>query len=253
MKNLTVIIPIVTLDESEIKLFIKAVDSVDDTPIIVVGNSEALNSIKGVKTKNKFTLMANTSSDCTCANQINMAVSTISTDYFSVLEFDDTYNNFWFKNVEKYLENEEEEVSIYLPLTELIDTIQGPVGYANEAVWASSFSDEIGYYDIPALEDYLNFSMSGGVFKTSDFTNVGGLKPSIKLSFWYEFMLRSLYKGKRIYVIPKIGCNHVVGRSNSLSAIYGETMSEKEAEWWIDLAKKEYFFPHDRNKVYKEE
>jgi hypothetical protein len=29
-------------------------------------------------------------------------------------------------------------------------------------------------------------------------------------------------------------------------------MTEKEAEWWIDLAKKEYFFPHDRKKVYKE-
>ena len=30
-------------------------------------------------------------------------------------------------------------------------------------------------------------------------------------------------------------------------------MSETEANWWINLAKKEYFFPHDRNKTYQEE
>ena len=30
-------------------------------------------------------------------------------------------------------------------------------------------------------------------------------------------------------------------------------MSENEAHWWLDLAKKEYFFPHDRNKTYQEE
>ena len=27
-------------------------------------------------------------------------------------------------------------------------------------------------------------------------------------------------------------------------------MTEKEADWWIDLAKKEYFFPQDRKKTY---
>jgi hypothetical protein len=34
---------------------------------------------------------------------------------------------------------------------------------------------------------------------------------------------------------------------------FSATMSEKEAEWWIDLAKKEYFFPQDRKKTYADD
>ena len=30
-------------------------------------------------------------------------------------------------------------------------------------------------------------------------------------------------------------------------------MDEREADWWIDLAKKEYFFPQDRKKTYTED
>jgi hypothetical protein len=75
----------------------------------------------------------------------------------------------------------------------------------------------------------------------------------MKLTFWYEFLLRAAYKGKRMFVIPKIGYYHTIGREYSLSRFYGNNMSEDEANWWIELAKKEYFFPHDRNKTYQEE
>ena len=30
-------------------------------------------------------------------------------------------------------------------------------------------------------------------------------------------------------------------------------MSVKEADWWIDLAAKEMYFPQDRKKIYEEE
>ena len=36
------------------------------------------------------------------------------------------------------------------------------------------------------------------------------------------------------------------------SSFYANNMSEKEGNWWFDIAKKEYFFPHDRNKIYQE-
>ena len=74
----------------------------------------------------------------------------------------------------------------------------------------------------------------------------------MKVSFWYEFLLRAAYKGKKMFVIPKVGYRHFVGREDSLSYQYGNNMSEVELNWWIDLAKKEYFFPHDRNKTYQE-
>ena len=181
-----------------------------------------------------------------------MAVKDVKTDYFSILEFDDKYSSIWFNNVQTYLNCDTEGSFAFLPLTEVIDIEKGPIGYANEAVWASSFSEEIGCYDLQCLDNYLNFNVHGGILNTKEFINLGMLKESMKLSFWYEFLMRALYKGKRIYTIPKVGYYHFVGREDSLSSIYANNMSETEAEWWIDLAKKEYFFPHDRNKKYQE-
>ena len=83
-----------------------------------------------------------------------------------------------------------------------------------------------------------------------DFLSLGGLKASMELVFWYEFLMRALYKEKRVFVIPKIGYFHLVNRPGCMTTKYAETMSEKEADWWIDLAKKEYFFPQDRKKTY---
>ena len=74
----------------------------------------------------------------------------------------------------------------------------------------------------------------------------------MKLVFWYEFIMRAIYNEKRLYVIPKVGCLHKIDRPGSMIAVYNETMSEKEAEWWINAAKKEYYFKQDRNKTYKE-
>jgi hypothetical protein len=53
-------------------------------------------------------------------------------------------------------------------------------------------------------------------------------------------------------VIPKVGYYHFVNREGSMSDVYAKTMSEKEADWWIDLSEKEYFFKKDRNKIYEE-
>lgn len=73
----------------------------------------------------------------------------------------------------------------------------------------------------------------------------------MKLVFWYEFLLRALYKEKRIFVIPKIGYYHYVNREGSITSEYAKNMSVKEADWWIDLAAKEMYFPQDRKKYTK--
>jgi hypothetical protein len=74
----------------------------------------------------------------------------------------------------------------------------------------------------------------------------------MKLVFWLEYLLRSLHEQKRLFVIPKVGYYHFVGREDSMTGEYSRTITEKEADWWVDLAKKEYFFKKDRNKVYEE-
>lgn len=254
MKDITVIVPVVNMENDKNKeLFVRAIESIDDSQIIVVGPENDIKAIENLKLSKIMRVLVNKSQDTSYAFQVNYAVKDVKTTYFSVLEFDDIYTSIWFKNVQQYLDTDTEDTFAFLPLTEVIDVNMGPVGFANEAVWASSFSEEIGCYDLQCLEDYLDFNTSGGIFKTQDFITLGSLKASMKLSFWYEFLLRATYKGKRIFVIPKIGYNHFIGREDSLSYIYGNNMSEAEANWWINLAKKEYFFPHDRNKTYQEE
>lgn len=255
MENLTVIIPITTLDTDEKKeMFVKAISSVDDSNIIVVGDSQAIESLPQDKIKDYiFTIVENNTNNINYASQVNFALKKVKSDYFTVLEYDDIFSSIWFKMLKKYMDADVNDTFAFLPLTEVVDyETKLPFGYSNEAVWASSFSEELGYYDIQSLEYNLNFNTSGGVFKTEDFKNLGGLKSSMELVFWYEFLLRALYKGKKIFVIPKVGYYHTVNRPDSITNVYANTMSEKEADWWIDLAKKEYFFIKDRNKTYKE-
>lgn len=252
MKNLTIIVPVYNLDtEEKQNLFIESINTVDDSNILVVAPETDIEIISNLKPLKKVKFLKNTTTNTSYPAQINLGVKEVKTEYFSILEYDDKYSNIWFKNVAEYIECDNENTFAFFPLTEVIDVKTGPQGYANEAVWASSFSDELGCYDIQCLEDYLDFSTSGAVFKTDEFIKLGMLKSSMKLSFWYEFMLRAVYKGKRLFVIPKIGYYHTIGREYSLSSFYGNNLSEEEANWWIDLAKKEYFFPHDRNKTYQ--
>ena len=256
MENLTVIIPIVALDTEEKKdMFVAAISSVDDSNIIVVGNKEAIETLPNDKLKSTiFTTIVNTSNDSTYVGNVNFALKSVKSDYFSVLEYDDVFSPIWFNALKIYMAADVDDTFAFLPLTEIIDyATKSPIGYSNEAVWASSFSDELGCYDIQSIENYLNFNTSGGVFKTSDFIALGGLKASMKLVNWYEFLLRAIYKGKRVFVIPKVGYYHTVNREGSVTMNFSQTMSEKEADWWIDLAKKEYFFPQDRKKTYTDD
>jgi hypothetical protein len=253
MKDLTVIIPILSLDSKEKKdMFKKALKSASGAEtIIVVGNSEA---IYGIEKVNKNVILLENTGNTEYTAQVNFAVDNVKTKYFSVLEYDDTFSKIWFANVEKYISVDTDNTFAFLPLTEIIDAPSNEIiGYANEAVWASSFSEEIGYLDNESMQDYINFNTSGAIFKTEDFKTLGKLKESMKLVFWYEFLLRALYKEKRIFVIPKIGYYHYVNREGSITSEYAKNMSVKEADWWIDLAAKEMYFPQDRKKIYEEE
>ena len=254
MDKISVIIPVVKLDEnSDLELFKRAYESAKKQAdkVIVVGPKEAVEIAEGVKhTAAKWASVVN-DGDTSYPSQVMLALDSVKTDYFCVLEYDDVLTENWFKNIELY---HDDECAGYLPLTEVVDyATNETIAYANEAYWATSFCEELGYLDIESLQDYLNFNVSGAVFKKSDFLQVGGLKKSMKLVFWFEFLLRALYKQKKFYVVPKIGYIHSVNREGCLTNVYKKELSEKEIEWWLDLAKKEYFFPQDRNKKYEDE
>lgn len=255
MKDITIIIPVHVYNEQVKEMLTKAIESVPSDYLIHIVNPNKLESELGwlVKKYDNVTLLSAVDEDeptdfCTL---VNRGVSTCGTNWFSILEFDDEYTPIWFSNVEKEMEYKS-DVSVFMPLTELNDFNNTRfVSYGNEAPWASSFSNEIGYIDNECLQDFFDFHLTGSVFSTLDWLNSGGLKPSIKVTFWYEFLLRLTNDGKKIYVVPKLGYKHNVNRDGSLYNEYANTVTTDEADWWRELAKKECFFKKDRNKTYE--
>ena len=53
-------------------------------------------------------------------------------------------------------------------------------------------------------------------------------------------------KNKKVFVIPKVGYIHYLGRKDSLIEKYKEQVDNDEAAYWLSVAKKEYFFKEER-------
>jgi|TARA_R110000824_G_scaffold14914_2_gene63157 hypothetical protein len=181
--------------------------------------------------------------------QINFGVDSCDTEFFSILEYDDEYSNIWFKQFNEYTEYYD-EVDVFFPLVVDTDETGQFIGFTNEALWAMGFSEDLGFLDNNTLLKYQNFQVSGMIMRKSKYEAVGGLKSSMKLTFNYEFLLRATYNDCTIMTIPKVGYKHTNQRTNSLFWDYkfnkDEQLSPDEAKFWIDLAKKEYFFTKDR-------
>lgn len=251
MKDVVVIIPMHEFGKENIELLNKAVNSVPSEINVLLSIPKGIND-KELKGVNERLGIVSVSEGSSFAELVNAAVNEIEEKWFSILEFDDTYTPIWFDNAKKYLEYMP-EVSVFMPIEDITDFNDGKyVGFGNAEAWASSFSNEIGYIDNECLQNYFDFYLTGSIFNTSDWKEIGGLKPSIKITFWYEFLLRATNKSKKIYVIPKVGYNHLLGRKNSLIETYRNTVDEEESNWWFDLAKRESLYIADRNKTYEE-
>ncbi len=199
--------------------------------------------------KDIVTILENDGETDYCS-QVNFGVSAAKSEWVSVLEYDDEYAKIWFKNVVEY-RDAHSNVDLFLPIVIDVDNNGQFIGFTNEAVWANSFSDELGVLDNNALLAYQNFNIDGMVIRKSTFEEMGKLKPSLKLTFIYEFLLRLTFKDVRVMTIPKFGYKHVNQRPDSLFASYKETMNQSEAKWWLQTAKKEYYFQNDRKITYE--
>jgi hypothetical protein len=79
------------------------------------------------------------------------------------------------------------------------------------------------------------------------------MKSNLKLTFGYELFLRLTHNSAKIMTIPRIGYKHMNLREGSIFWNYKngeEKMDQKEAKFWIDSAKKEYFFTTERDIKY---
>jgi hypothetical protein len=169
-----------------------------------------------------------------------------------VVEFDDMVTKKWLRMALPYI-NERKKCPLFLPLTEVYDinNAKMPLCYNNEIGWSSAFAEnELGSLNNSALHDYFNFNVTGSIIRRNDFIKAGCFKPSIKLSFGYELLLRLTNIFTEVFVIPKVGYFHFTNREDSLTGEYHRTMSQEEGSWWIKLATEEYQYKKDRNKSY---
>lgn len=182
------------------------------------------------------------------ASQVNFGIEKSTGKWVSIFEFDDEYANIWFDNVRKYMEFYP-MVQAFLPIVVDTDEKGAFAGFTNEAVFAANFAQEVGYLTNDILQDYQNFQSSGMVVRKDVIEDFGGFKTSIKLTFVYEFLLRLTYNSVSIMSIPRLGYKHTNMREGSLFWNYkfgNEKMLDEEVKFWVQSAKKEYFFKEDR-------
>ena len=261
--NLSIILPIKTsLVRDFDDFFKKSVDSIRNQSIqpkeliVVHTNEESLiNYLNNFDFGTLSTKFVKFEGEPNYSAQINLGVSESSGEWVSFFEFDDEYSSIWFKNVKKYMDAYP-EVEAFLPIVVDVDNKSVFAGFTNEATFAANFSQEVGYLTNETLLNYQNFQSSGMLIKKSSIEDFGCFKESFKLTFSYEFLLRMTYNSVKIMTVPKIGYKHMNLREDSIFWDYkngSEKLSENEVKFWVSSAKKEYFFPNDRNIKYSEE
>jgi len=177
------------------------------------------------------------------ANQVNFGIENSSSEWITVFEFDDEYSAIWFDNVKKYA-TYYPSVQSFMPVVVDVDEKGVFAGFTNEALTNET------------LQDYQNFQTAGSVIKKSVIEDFGGFKGSIKLTFVYEFLLRLTHNNVKIMTVPRVGYQHLNFREDSLFWLYKNDdtnkLSEDEAKFWLETAKKEFFFKNKRDVTYTE-
>lgn len=269
MKGIDIIIPVHKYDDDVKALLNRCLTSVNDMIKattndikvdiqIVVPNSEMEKEISSQMVTwtdkvSSVTIAENKSGEFDFCSQVNYATNNLcKNEFFMVVEYDDMVTEKWLNMAYPYIKTRE-KCPLFLPLVEVYDIKDSkkPKYYVNEIGWSSSFSEnELGSLTNNLLMDYCNFNITGAIINTNKFNKSGGLKPSIKVSFGYELLLRLSQLYGEVYVIPKVGYFHFINRDDSLTAEYHKTMTQEEGSWWIKLATQEYLFKKDRNKTY---
>lgn len=254
--SVSIVLPIKTSKAKDFdEYFTKAIDSIknqqveiEELLIVHTPEEELKNILNGYDFGNITVRLLEWSSDPNFCDQVNFGIKNAKGTWISLFEFDDEYSNIWFKNVKKYSESYK-NVDMFLPVVVEVDEKGIFAGFTNEATFAANFTQEVGFLTNDTLQDYQNFQTAGSVFKKSIIEDFGGFKSSMKLTFVYEFLLRMTYNSVSIMTVPRLGYKHVNLREGSIFWNYkfGESkMNEDEVKFWIQTAKKEYFFTDDR-------
>jgi len=259
MSKVTVVLPIHEFNETvkkyldgSINSVLNQVDSLPKLLIVYTHRAEEGGIVEYLKptlaAHDRITCIKNEGKTDFCG-QINFGVKNTTTDYFSILEFDDEYSTIYFRNVDKHIQTLT-DVGMFLPITiDVDDKTNQPLQLVNQNIWSNGYvgeNGELGYLNSKSLNEFSFYTLGGSVIKKSDYLSVGGLKSNIVLAFTYEFILRFLNNGNKIYTIPKFGYKHIINRDGSLFMGYGASLSQDERRFWFETANKESHFFSDR-------
>lgn len=259
-KNITIILPIHKMDENYKEMLLTAVSSIEDfhndVKLLIVSPTDVKKEIDGIDLGQKLEISYNVhTGDTDFCSQLNRGIENCDTEWFSIFEVDDMYRPIWLKSMNSYMK-ENPEVDIFLPIVRDVNPNDEFTNFTNESVWAYGFSEKQGFLDNEILLEFQNYQTSGGLYRTKLIKENGSFKENIKLTFSYEFLLRMTHNGVKIMSVPKIGYEHVNLREDSLFWNYKNIndlkFTEKEVKFWLETAKKEFFFKNKRDINYTE-
>jgi hypothetical protein len=258
MKNITVLIPIHKISEDYKEMLNKALESVEDfhndVKVSLICPKEVKNELTNLSDKLEINFIVN-KGDTSFCSQVNLGIEKCDTEWFTILEVDDQFKSIWLKSMNDY-QKIYSDVDVFLPIVKDINSEGNFVSFTNESAWAYGFTDMQGFIDNEVLLEYQNYQISGGLYRTQKIKDNGSLKENIKLTFGYEFLLRLTHNGVRVMTVPRVGYQHVNLREDSLFWLYkndeNNLLSEKEVKFWLDSAKKEFFFKNKRDINYNE-
>jgi hypothetical protein len=258
MKNITVILPIHKLDDDYKLMLVKALESIEDfhndVKVSIVCPTKIEKEFKKLSEKLEIKIIPNKGKTDFCS-QVNLGIESCDTEWFTILEVDDEFKPIWLTSINEY-KNIYKDVDVFLPIVKDINEEGKFVSFTNESAWAYGFTDMQGFIDNEVLLEFQNYQISGGLYRTQKIKDNGSLKENIKLTFGYEFLLRLTHNGVRVMTVPRVGYQHVNLREDSLFWLYKNKeeniLSEKEVKFWLDTAKKEFFFKNKRDVTYTE-
>jgi hypothetical protein len=188
----------------------------------------------------------------------------------SIAEPEDGYSVKWFETAGRYMD-ENPDVAIFTPVIRNI--VNGAFsGVMNESPWVEGMSEEAGKFDLNLLQRFNCANPLGALYKVSAIEEYAEkkdglskpMKESMKLSHYYEFFLRMIYDDVKVMTIPRIGYEIKMVNKDYFTdssckvpqnlAIFPEDkgrITAEEARFWFELAKKEFFYDDDRNKIYE--
>ncbi len=261
MKKITILLPIHKIGEDESVMLANALESIEDfhndIKLTVISPTSVKKQLENFDFGQKLEvkLLENKTKETDFASQINLGIDDCDTEWFSILEIDDEYKTIWINSMGEYIHNNP-EVDVFLPIVKDINSDGDFISFTNESAWAYGFTDTQGFIDNEVLMEYQNYQTSGGLYKTEVVKENGKFKNNIKLTFTYEFLLRLSHNGVKIMVVPRAGYQHVNFREDSLFWSYknGEDgkLNENEVKFWLETAKKEFFFKNKRDINYVE-